>query len=203
VPKVVDHDERRELLADALWRVVRRDGFAAVSVRSVAAEAGWSTGSLRYYFSTQDELVTFAMESLLQRVRTRIEAAGRTVRDMDGAVALLEEALPMDSHRRAESEVWLAMASASRTDPRLRQLADQAHRGLRTLCEGVVRLVVALEGAQSRPGLDLQRETDRLHALLDGLAVHGTMHPRQLPRARISAALRAHVLDLAGYRSTF
>ena len=149
MPKVVDHEERRELIADALWRVVRRDGFAAVSVRSVAAETGWSTGSLRHYFSTQAELVAFAMESLIERARARIEAAGRSVHDLDGVVALLEEALPMDAHRRAESEVWLAMASASRTDPRLRRLAEEAHRGLRSLCESAVRFVVGLDRAEA------------------------------------------------------
>ena len=48
MPKVVDHAARREQLAAALWRVVVRDGVEAASLRRVAAEAGWSVGSLRH-----------------------------------------------------------------------------------------------------------------------------------------------------------
>ena len=125
MPKVVDHDERRALIADALWTVVRRDGYAAVSVRTVAAETGMSTGALRHYFGSQGELVAFAMSTLMERVRARVAAAGERATDFDGLVALLEEALPLDAERQAESEVWLALVAASRTDPALRPLADE------------------------------------------------------------------------------
>lgn len=193
VPKVVDHDERRELIADALWRVVRRDGYAAVSVRTVAAETGMSTGALRHYFGSQDELIAFAMRSLMERARARVAAAGEDATGLDGLVRVLEEVLPLDAQRRAESEVWLALVAASRTEPTLRPLADEAHRSLRGLCDSVVRVVAQL----SVGDLDLEVETDRLHGLVDGLAVHGTLYPRMMPRARIRAAIRRHVTDLA------
>ncbi len=62
MPKIVDHDARREEIAQALWRVVRRDGIRAASVRTIAAEAGWSAGAVRYYFPDQDGLLSFAMD---------------------------------------------------------------------------------------------------------------------------------------------
>lgn len=192
VPKVVDHEERRRQIADALWQVVRRDGFAAVSVRTVAAEAGTSTGALRHYFATQSELVAFAMTSLMELARERVARAGAAAVDVDGVVALLEEVLPLDAQRRAESEVWLALVAASRTDDSLRPLAEEAHRALRSLCDSVVRFVVE-QGAR---GVDLTAEVDSLHGLLDGLAVHGTLYPRMLPRRRIRSAIRRHVTDL-------
>ena len=50
VPRVVDPIERRNRLAQAVWRVVRREGLERASVREVAREAGVSMGSLRHYF---------------------------------------------------------------------------------------------------------------------------------------------------------
>ena len=50
MPIVVDPEERRRDLAEAVWRVVRRDGLERASVREVAREAGVSMGSLRHYF---------------------------------------------------------------------------------------------------------------------------------------------------------
>lgn len=193
MPRVVDHAQRRQEIADALWRVLRRDGFAAASVRTVAAEAGWSTGSIRHYFSSQNELIAFAMQTLTERVQARIAAAAAEVRTPAEVAGLLEEVLPLDAQRRAEAEVWLALSAAARTDEELRAITEQSHRSLRQLCESSVRFVLGGGGA----GHDLVRETDRLHALVDGLALHGTMHPRLMPRTRIRAALRAHLAELA------
>lgn len=194
MPRVVDHARRRQEIADALWRVIRRDGFASASVRTVAAEAGWSTGSIRHYFSSQNELIAFAMQTLTEQVRERVAAVAAEVRDVAGVADLLEEVLPMDAQRRAETEVWLAMSAAARTDDDLRAITEESHRGLRQLCDSSVRFVVGDNG----PGRDLVLEADRLHALVDGLALHGAMHPRLMPRTRIRDALLAHLAELAG-----
>jgi hypothetical protein len=86
------------------------------------------------------------------------------------------------------------MSAAARTEDELRAITEESHRGLRRLCETSVRFVVG-DGAGRR---DLVLETDRLHALVDGLALHGTMHPRLMPRTRMRAALLAHLSELAG-----
>ena len=57
MPVRLDHDERRTELAEAVWRVIRREGVRGASVRGVAREAGLSMGSVRYFFGTQEELL--------------------------------------------------------------------------------------------------------------------------------------------------
>jgi AcrR family transcriptional regulator len=186
VPKVVDHDARREELAGALWRVVMRDGIEAASVRRVAAEAGWSTGSLRHYFDSQAALLAFAMELVIDRVTLRVEAVSATDTPREIAERALQEVLPLDDERRAEMQVWLAFTTRSFVDPELRELRDRAHAGVRTLCEGAARLV----GASP---LDAQR----LHALVDGLALHAVLDPATTTPARQRALLAAE-LDAIG-----
>lgn len=51
--KVVDAGVGRRELAEAVWRVILRDGVEGASVREVAAEAGLSSGSLKHYFGSQ------------------------------------------------------------------------------------------------------------------------------------------------------
>jgi AcrR family transcriptional regulator len=161
VPKLVDHSERRQELAAALWRLVMREGIEAASLRRVAAEAGWSTGSLRHYFQTQSDLLAFAMELVVDRVRARVAA-------LDDPAALLHQVLPLDDERRAEMQVWLAFTMRALVDPRLRELRDEAHAGLRGLCRRVVDALGAPEP---------EREAERLHALVDGLALHAVLAP--------------------------
>ena len=195
MPKVVDHAQRRAEIADALWQVIRRDGIAAASVRTVAAEAGWSTGAIRHYFSTQAELLAFATTMMIQQVTERVAVLAAGARTVDDLVAVLEETLPLDAQRLADAEVWLAMVAASRTDAGLKPLTGDAYRGLRKMCSGIVGRIALAPGA---PALDATLETDRLHGLIDGLALHGTLYPRQMTRPRMRRALSIHVKGLAG-----
>ncbi|MFE9040839.1 TetR/AcrR family transcriptional regulator [Streptomyces sp. NPDC012421] len=59
------HDpERRERIVDAALRVVRRDGIAGLSHRTVAAEADVPLGSTTYHFGSLDELLVAALRKL-------------------------------------------------------------------------------------------------------------------------------------------
>src|SRR5918998_1804845 len=175
MPKQVDHAARREELAAALWRLVVREGIEAASLRRVAAEAGWSTGSLRHYFQTQSQLLAFAMELVVQRVTERIEAMLPWPDLHDSARRALQQVLPLDADRRAEMQVWLAFTMRSLTDPDLRPLREEAHGGLRRLC---CDLAAALGAA------DAEREGQRLHAFVDGLALHAILAPDVTTPAR-------------------
>jgi AcrR family transcriptional regulator len=190
----VDHEERRRELGQAVWRVIRRDGVEAASVRNVAQEAGWSAGSLRHYFSTQSELLTFAMQMVVERIEARV-AALEPPRDPRGAVEQrLQELLPLDEERRAENEVWLAFAGRALVDPELRAGHEEVDEELRSAC---LRALEELgNGGRLRPGLDLELEAERLHGLLDGLALHTAMRPhRMLPRL-IRSVLTRHLDSL-------
>jgi AcrR family transcriptional regulator len=193
MPKIVDHAARRAQIVDAVIRVVHREGYAGVSVRSVAAEADWSTGAIRHYFGSQQELLAFAMSSLAERAGDRIATSGRLATDVAGVARLLEEVLPLDATRRAESEMWMALAIAARTDPELTGVWRETQKQLRGLMESCVLVLAELSGR----ALDLTTETDRLQALIDGLALHGTLEPRMSVR-RARAALRAHLVGLTG-----
>jgi AcrR family transcriptional regulator len=193
VPKVVDHQARRREIAAALWRVVHRDGVTAASVRAVAAESGWSVGALRHYFSTQSELLVFAMEVAAERVRDRL-AANAAPPSVERVLSTLGEVLPLDAERTTDAQVWLALSTASRSDPTLRRVADEAHRGLRRLAGSAIDQLA--ETGLLRADLDVESEVDRLHALIDGLAVHGSVYPRLTSRARLRTALAVHVSSL-------
>lgn len=184
MPKAVDHTERREELAAALWRVVMRDGIEGASIRRVATEAGWSSGSLRHYFDTQSDLLAFAMALVIRRARTRIEALADETDPRARAERLLHEVLPLDDERRAEMQVWLAFTMRALVDPGLRPLRDQAHAALRGLC----RQIAAALGST-----DPDHDAERLHAFVDGLALHAVAVPHVTTPARQKSLLAAEL----------
>jgi AcrR family transcriptional regulator len=194
MPKVVDPDRRRAELAEAVWTVIRRDGLQRASVRNVAREAGLSMGSLRHYFATQSELLCFAMQLVGERARDRIRALEPVADVRQAAERLLHQLLPLDDERRAESEVWLAFTGHALVDPGQRAIHEQIHDQLRGACASAIA-ALADAGRVATP-LDLELEAGRLHALLDGLAVHATMHPARLPPSRVVAILARHLDSL-------
>lgn len=192
MPKTVDHDARRLEIAAALMRVVRRDGYAGISVRNVAAEAGWSAGAMRYYFASQAELLSFALVAIADRMGPRIDALLAAATDLDGVAEALAETLPVTDELRAESEVWLGLVAASRTDPTLRPLADRAHVVLRSFYVDAVHRLAEVTGADP----DHEAEAIRLHALIDGLAIQGTLYPDRLTPDTMREVVRRHLTSL-------
>jgi AcrR family transcriptional regulator len=75
MPKLVDHQERREQIASALMRVAAGQGLEAVSLRHVAAEAGVTSGMVQHYFPSKDSMMAFAMRSASARYEARINQA--------------------------------------------------------------------------------------------------------------------------------
>ncbi|WP_433338756.1 TetR/AcrR family transcriptional regulator [Spirillospora sp. CA-294931] len=188
MPKVVDPDERRRELAAAVWRIVRRDGLDQASVRNVAREAGLSMGSLRHYFDSQPALLAFTLRAIIERIEARVAALPPEDDPRRRAELVLAELLPLDDERAAENQVWLAFTARAMVDPELRALRDEGHATLRAGCRA---LVAALTGT------GVERETDRLHALVDGLAVHAAIDPEGTTPDRMRAAVAAHLDGLA------
>ncbi|MFI0484781.1 TetR/AcrR family transcriptional regulator [Actinomadura sp. 9N215] len=189
MPKVVDPARRRQEVVAAVWRVVRRDGLDRASVRNVAREAGLSTGSLRHYFATQPELLAFTLRTIIERIERRIAAVPAADGDPRGRAArVLTELLPMDAERAAENHVWLAFTARALVDPGLRALCEEAHTTMRSGCLALARSLA--------PDADAELEADRLHALVDGLAVHAALHPGTTTPERMRAAVSAHLDDL-------
>lgn len=196
----MDAGERRELVADALFRIVARDGLHRASVRGVAAEAGLNPGSVRHYFADHADLVRFAMRTMIERVSARVRArveefgdpADRSPQERFEAVAeMLGELLPLDDRRRREVAVFLEFTAAARTDTGLADLARES-------ADGTAALVHRILASAADPGRDLHVEVLRLTALLDGLGMAGTRSVAPATPDECRAALRAHLVDVRG-----
>ncbi|MHC3002927.1 TetR/AcrR family transcriptional regulator [Gordonia sp. GN26] len=196
MPKLIDRDERRAEIAEALWRIVLREGVSGVSVREVAGEAGISVGSLRHVFADKSELLEFSMRLIYERVAERVRTHGRVRDPLRRAEAILAELLPMDDNRRVEMHVNLALLTESVAHPGLAQAAREAFDGLRGLCAAV--LTELRDQKVVATSVDVDSEAVRLHALIDGLAMHLLLDGSDSP-ARARRALRDH---LHGLRAT-
>jgi AcrR family transcriptional regulator len=112
MPKRVDHGARRREIAAALHRVAATSGLQAVTLRSVAAEAGTSMRLVQYYFPTKDELLAFGWQRVVELTAERATAMLAGASALDDPRELLRTyllcALPTDEHSRMLYAVQMA-----------------------------------------------------------------------------------------------
>ena len=169
MPKKVDHQAQRALIADALMRVAATRGLEAVSLRHVAAEAGVSTGMVQHYFRTKDEMMVFALDMVSAGVKARLEAGDQRVvpTPRDLVRALLLQMLPLDEQRSTEGKVALAFLSYAAVRPHVAAELRQNTAQMRAFFADQIRATSPAER-----GVDPERAATALLALVDGLGVH-------------------------------
>ncbi|MFJ7910938.1 TetR/AcrR family transcriptional regulator [Kitasatospora sp. NPDC096204] len=167
MPKQVDHRERREAIARALWRVVERRGATHLTMREVAGEAGISLGQLQHYFGSRAQMLTFAMdfagEQNALRVGRALEELGERPHPRDVLRAMLVELLPLHADARATSRMSAAYVLEALHDEEVRARARGGLLQGRAMVEQVVRQAIA--DGQLAADRDPAVETDLLLAL--------------------------------------
>ncbi|MFI6100192.1 TetR/AcrR family transcriptional regulator [Lentzea sp. NPDC051213] len=191
MPKVVDHDERRRELAEAMWRIVQRDGIEHATVRAIAAESGWSSGSLRHYFPTQDALLGFAMELAYQRFLKRFEQVDQTLGHRDLLRAITHEVLALDEERRVEAGVLLSFLPRALVEPSLHKLERDATREFYAEYARIIE--AAQEAGELRPGVVPMKAARRFLALVDGLNIHHQFGPDDITPEEMIEAIDAYL----------
>jgi AcrR family transcriptional regulator len=194
VPKVVDHEERRQELVEAAWRVINRVGLERTTIREIAAESGFSTGALAHYFRTKDDILRSALERADHEIQLRLEGIPRTVHPVTRLRHAVAQALPLDDRRAFELTLDVNFWARALNQPSLRALQHRDHDVWR---EVVMKAVIE---AQEADGLDRHRTpedvTDVIVAFVDGLGLQGLVYPELISSERTTHLLDAQLMAL-------
>jgi AcrR family transcriptional regulator len=193
--RVVDHAERREIFAAAALRVIMREGEAGLTVRSVATEAGFTTGALTHYFQSKDQLLIEASELSARLVREQMERAGRVVPAREAIRKVVALALPLTAEMRGYWRIWLAYWERSSYDDevaRVMRLRYDEWRGrLETL------LARAKAEGDLAGGVNPREAAESLIALVDGIGVQVVLGVSRISAARQRAMFDAWLATVA------
>jgi AcrR family transcriptional regulator len=139
-----------EALLDAAERMLVRDGYAGITTRRVAAEAGVNHGLVHYYFGSMEELLLQVLERftgrLIMRQREMYDADVPFIDKWRAAMGYLEE-----DYRAGYPKIWLELQAMAWNRPELRQRLLQVDEEWRST------LRFAFARAISDYGLDEER----------------------------------------------
>lgn len=192
MPKFVDHEERRQELVEAAWRVINRVGLEHTTIREIAAESGYSTGALAHYFRTKDDILRSALERADHDIRDRLEQMPLDAHPVARLRHALAQALPLDDRRAFELNLDVNFWARALNQPALRELQHRDHDTWRDV---VLKAVIE---AQEAGGLDPRRPpddvTDLIVAFVDGLGLQGLVYPELLTAERTTHLLDAQLV---------
>ncbi|MDB6088446.1 MAG: hypothetical protein JWN85_1230 [Gammaproteobacteria bacterium] len=133
MPKIVDHEQRRDEIALVACRVVAEHGFDQATIVRIAREAGYTTGMVAHYFDTKQEIIIAALRLILRRIEERLmRPAGGVESDL---LTVLTEALPVDEQRFTECAFWTAFWGQVSADKKLKRINAWVHREYMRLFE--------------------------------------------------------------------
>ena len=164
MPRQVDREERRRVIAAAVLRLVATRGVEAASLRAVAAEAGVSMGAVQHYFTARDEMLRFALaygNTLLAERATGLIAERKraTAREQFRLLCIL--LLPLEEDSRTAARLWAGLISRACVDEPTSKLAAMAYANL---TDFVVRQL-----RDALPGAGAPQDARHLVSVIEGL----------------------------------
>lgn len=197
MPKIVDHNARREEVAEATWRVIARQGIEATTIKEIARETGYSTGIFAHYFKSKDELLLYALQLASLRMAARMWKKGEEAAGNQVLRNVLLEVLPLDEERRLEWQIWVTFWGRAVRDASMAEEQRSWYVEYRSLLRGLI-----LDGQRSghiRPDIDAAKESDSIVALVAGIGMQATLEPRRFPPEYQIALLDRHLSSLLSH----
>lgn len=172
MPKIVDHEERRRRLVEAVWALAVRGGIEQVTLRKVADEAGVSMGQVQHYYSSMQTLIRDALDRAVRAVNTNIEKAVRAA-DATSPEALLRACLHALISPDEESvrlmRFSLAVAGRAVSDPTMAKVLAPGDDELLSFSAGLI--VAARQERGSEPSGEERTDADICWSLAMSLGV--------------------------------
>ena len=107
MPKIVNHEERREFIARACAEIIAEQGLEQATIREIAQRTGFSKGVIEHYFEDKAHIVDMALDWITQRYLQRERRAVAGKRGLAALKARLTFSLPLTKESQQEWKVRL------------------------------------------------------------------------------------------------
>jgi AcrR family transcriptional regulator len=191
IPKIVDHDRRREDIADVTLRVIRNVGVENATIRAISRAGGFSSGVLAHYFSDKEELIGFAFQWTAEQAFRDLESLSSTHPPGLARVrASLEKMLPVPAPNAEHTHLAISMSYWSHAlhNPKLAAMFHENYERWRNYVRRFLK--EAIDAGEVRRDLSIEDEVDLLVSAVDGLWISESLDP-----ARFTARRRNRLID--------
>lgn len=191
MPKIVDHEARREELVHTTWRVIARHGLDRATMRQIATEAGFANGALKPYFPTKTDLIEATYTYVFERTNERARASTAGLSGLEAVEAFAREVLPLDDTRLDEARVVIPFWQEAT------HLPEKAASNNAAMAQWRRWLMRWLGDAGIGSDPDLEITADLLLTWMLGAQITAVMEPERYSPAELEAQLQVQLRLLA------
>lgn len=182
-------------LVDAAREIFARDGFAQARLEDIATLAGKSRGAFYANFHDKEDVFIAIIEDDFNRYKQEF------LRNLSRATSVEEKREALAQHLYKvicdEQRVLLMLEFkmyAIRHPHKKKRLADLHHAICARFSEG--EMSKYLGEFKHKTGIEKRRETSRVSAAIDGLAINRLFDPESFSKERVMALLRTVAAEL-------
>lgn len=187
MPKIVDHDERRERIVEIVAEMLATVGAEKTTIREIARQSGYSRGFIEHYFHDKEELITKTIRWINERSLKRVNEA------LDGKTGLAalrlfnELTLPITPEVRNEWKIRMQFwGMAAVSDEHRREQSKRIHVSEKII---IGYLEQAQKNGELEKGIDLEPLAHSMLHRLYGLGCNAILRPSYFTRQRQLQAL--------------
>lgn len=194
MPKIVDHDQRRDLIASAAAELIAEKGLAAATFREIAARTGFSKGVIEHYFDDKTHIVTKTLNWVDERYLKHEQRLTRGKTGLDALCARLTCTLPLNPTATLHWKVRLHYWGLATTRPEWQAMLEERsqatfQRFAQDIREGIAQ-------GQIDPGFDPIRGGQMLAHFAAGVSINAVLSPRLYHRRYLILACEQVLEDL-------
>jgi TetR/AcrR family transcriptional regulator, transcriptional repressor of bet genes len=176
----VDHNARRQRIAEVTAEVIAREGREAATIRRISAELGGPTKIITYYFSDKQELLRFTWEHMAELYYEKVSHGPSNI--IDSLLAMTTA----DEKSILRWRVYVAFWDRATRDPEFAAI-QRSHMDMTLKLLGDT--VRSLDPSRT----DVERISLLLNALVQGISLQSLVDQERWPAERIRAALTEQV----------
>ena len=183
MPKIVDHDARREEVSDAVLQLIAREGIGAVTLRAVARESEWSTGVIGHYFRNRHDMLIAALRRAAYLQANQFKMTRQEgLTPLEQLRHILVSVLPLDERRVALTRIFLFFYAEGAQDETSREEIAEYLQNWRRVVARTIALAIA--HGQVPAEVDPESKALQLVACADAISSHAILDPAVLLRVQ-------------------
>ena len=121
MPKIVDHEARRNEISAIAAKLIAQGGLEAATIREIAQSSGYSKGVIEHYFINKEDIISGALEWANHCFQQRVAEMTKGLVGLPALQKRLEATLPISNAVKDEWRVRLVFWSMAAIHPDLRK----------------------------------------------------------------------------------
>lgn len=196
MPKIVNHEERREFIARVSAEIIAEQGLEHATIREIAQRTGFSKGVIEHYFEDKSHIIDMALEWVGKRY---VERENRAIGDKKGLGALkarLTCSWPLTKEAQQEWRIRLRFWSIAVVQKESHPILDKLMLLTRERLTQTIEEAKAL--GEIPANIDTTRTTNMLIHLSTGVSCNAVVTPTHYSKRYIRQTIDNVIEDLRG-----